>query len=162
MAGPPCSMMVPASQSVHLRRSWRLEGTTSNYKTRLSNRIWKNFVSPLLISWAGFEHGCQGFSPKTDAKVLVPKRMPRFLVPKRMLRFLSQNGCQGFSPKTDAEFFALWESLGGCLELFGDVFFYIFLQNGFFSVFFGEVKEVVVRDHFINTVQDFPSHPNCL
>ena len=53
-------------------------------------------------------------------------------------------------------FFALWESLGGCLELFGYVFFYIFLQNGFFSVFFGEVKEVVVRDHFINTVQDFP------
>ena len=125
MAGPPCSMMVPASQSVHLRRSWRLEGTTSNYKTRLSNRIWKNFVSPLLISWAGFEHGCQGFSPKTDAKVLVPKRMLSFLL-----------------------FGNLWEDVWNCLEMF--------FTEWFFSIFFGEVKEVVVRGHFINTVQDFP------
>ena len=40
----------------------------------------------------------------------------------------------------------LWEDVWNYLEMF-------FLQNGFFSVFFGEVKEVVVRGHFINTVK---------
>ena len=38
----------------------------------------------------------------------------------------------------------LWEDVWNYLEMF-------FLQNGFFSFFFGEVKEVVVRGHFINT-----------
>ena len=66
---------------------------------------------------------------------LVPKRTLSFVVPKRMLSFLLLGN--------------LWEDVWNYLEMF-------FLQNGFFSFFFGEVKEVVVRGHFINTVQDFP------
>jgi len=44
VAGPPCSLMVSACQSVHRRRPWRLEGDTGNWKIRLSNLIWDNFV----------------------------------------------------------------------------------------------------------------------
>ena len=47
MAGPPCSLMVNACQSVHRRRAWRLEGDTGNFKVRMSNRIWKTL-------WLGF------------------------------------------------------------------------------------------------------------
>ena len=44
-AGPPCSLFIGASSSVHMRRDWRLEGNTGVFKVRLANRIWQKFVS---------------------------------------------------------------------------------------------------------------------
>ena len=44
MAGPPCSLFVGASSSVHMRRQWRLLGNVWNRKVRLANLIWANFV----------------------------------------------------------------------------------------------------------------------
>ena len=49
VGGPPCSLLVAASSSVHRRRPWRLLGDTSNSKVRLSNRIWENCVPTLLM-----------------------------------------------------------------------------------------------------------------
>ena len=47
IAGPPCSLHVAASQSVH-RRSWKnLFGDTNNMRVRLSNLLWVNFVNQL-------------------------------------------------------------------------------------------------------------------
>ena len=47
MAGPPCSLHVSASQSVHCRAEGQLLGNVNNFKVRLSNRIWSNFVPGL-------------------------------------------------------------------------------------------------------------------
>ena len=47
VAGPPCSLMVNACVSVHKRAADNLRGDESNFKVRLSNRIWENFA-PLL------------------------------------------------------------------------------------------------------------------
>lgn len=47
IAGPPCSLHVAASQSVH-QRSWKnLYGNTENMRVRLSNLLWVNFVNRL-------------------------------------------------------------------------------------------------------------------
>ena len=45
VAGPPCSLYVGACISVHQRTVENPEGNTANFKVRLSNRIWRNFVS---------------------------------------------------------------------------------------------------------------------
>ena len=50
-AGPPCSLHVSASQSVHCRCETRLLGNQCNFKVRLSNRIWRNFASRLYKIW---------------------------------------------------------------------------------------------------------------
>ena len=60
MAGPPCSLHVSASQSVHCRSEGRLLGNTRNYKVRLSNRIWTNFVPRL---WSPSSRFPIGFLP---------------------------------------------------------------------------------------------------
>jgi hypothetical protein len=52
LGGPPCSLMVGASASVHMRRTWRLLGNQANAKVRLSNAIWMN-MAPMLQGSAG-------------------------------------------------------------------------------------------------------------
>ena len=47
MSGPPCSLHVSACQSVHKRAEGRLLGDTRNFRVRLANRIWANFVPGL-------------------------------------------------------------------------------------------------------------------
>lgn len=49
MAGPPCSLCVSASQSVHMRSYSKPLGDTQWWKVRLSNRIWINFVPRLCF-----------------------------------------------------------------------------------------------------------------
>ena len=44
VAGPPCSLHIAASQSVHQRSLDNLMGNTRNMRVRLSNLIWINFV----------------------------------------------------------------------------------------------------------------------
>lgn len=44
VAQPPCSLMGPACQSVHKRSKANPAGDQSNYKVRLSQRIWLNTV----------------------------------------------------------------------------------------------------------------------
>lgn len=43
--GPPCSLFVAASSSVHRRQPWRLEGDTSRFCVRLANQVWRNMVA---------------------------------------------------------------------------------------------------------------------
>ena len=44
ISGPPCSLMVAASQSVH-RRTWtNLMGNIQNKRVRLSNILWSNYA----------------------------------------------------------------------------------------------------------------------
>ena len=47
VAGPPCSLHVAASQSVHKRSESRPMGDESFLSVRCSNRIWLNFVARL-------------------------------------------------------------------------------------------------------------------
>ena len=49
----PCSLMVGASASVHMRRTWRLLGNQANAKVRLSNAIWMN-MAPMLQDLQGW------------------------------------------------------------------------------------------------------------
>ncbi|CAK9026387.1 unnamed protein product, partial [Durusdinium trenchii] len=49
IAGPPCSLFVAASQSVHRRSVSNLNGNLQNAKVRCSNRIWTNFAVCLLV-----------------------------------------------------------------------------------------------------------------
>ena len=44
VAGPPCSLHIAASQSVHQRSLDNLMGNTRNMRVRLSKLIWINFV----------------------------------------------------------------------------------------------------------------------
>lgn len=49
ISGPPCSLMVAASQSVH-RRTWtNLMGNIQNKRVRLSNILWSNYVVCLQV-----------------------------------------------------------------------------------------------------------------
>ena len=47
VGGPPCSLFIGASSSVHLRHIWTPWGDRTNKKVRLSNLIWANFVPSL-------------------------------------------------------------------------------------------------------------------
>ena len=47
VAAPPCSMFGPACSSVHRRSLSAPQGDLRNFKVRLSNRIWMNFVTGL-------------------------------------------------------------------------------------------------------------------
>lgn len=42
--GPPCSLFIGASSSVHRRRTWRLYGDCSRFCVRLANAIWSNWA----------------------------------------------------------------------------------------------------------------------
>ena len=44
-----CSLHGPACQSVHRRSARNPEGNLSNFKVRLSNRIWANFAARRLV-----------------------------------------------------------------------------------------------------------------
>eukprot|EP00435_Cladocopium_sp_Y103_P072988 s131_g42.t1 len=87
MAGPPCSLHVSASQSVHERSEICLQGNCKNFKVRLSNRIWRNFAEFLrailhrgiLIaieqpcsSWAFRQHHVTGIFHNLGAQVERP------------------------------------------------------------------------------------------
>lgn len=49
VCGPPCSLMVGASQSVHQRSFLNLLGNTANLRVRCANRIWLNFGIVLMV-----------------------------------------------------------------------------------------------------------------
>ena len=59
VAGPPCSLHIGASSSVHQRSMFRPRGNSLNFKVRLSNRIWDNFAPWLhrkrLRVWSGLK-----------------------------------------------------------------------------------------------------------
>lgn len=46
-AAPPCSLMVAACASVHMRSWLRPQGFTGVFKVRLANRIWRNTAAGL-------------------------------------------------------------------------------------------------------------------
>jgi len=49
MVSPPCSLFVAASASVHCRSVSQPEGAQSNFKVRMSQRIWLNTVAFLML-----------------------------------------------------------------------------------------------------------------
>ena len=52
VSAPPCSLMGPACASVHCRSVDFPEGDLSNFKVRLSQRIWLNWaIALMLICW---------------------------------------------------------------------------------------------------------------
>lgn len=53
LGGPPCSMFVGASASVHMRYDFDVLGNTYNQKVRLSNLIWANCVLSLHLCLRG-------------------------------------------------------------------------------------------------------------
>lgn len=53
VCGPPCSMFVSASQSVHQRRLGNIWGDEGNLRVRCANRIWLNFagIQPCCVDF---------------------------------------------------------------------------------------------------------------
>lgn len=49
VCGPPCSLHVSASQSVHMRSWSKLWGNIENMRVRCSNRIWLNFATRIFM-----------------------------------------------------------------------------------------------------------------
>ncbi len=99
LAGPPCSLFVWLSSSVHKRRPGRLLGDTSVRKVRLSNLIVENLVALLRIAfqrgvWWVMEQPTSSWMFKQDSVMELRSRCAAQLV----VTFMGQFGHEMCKP----------------------------------------------------------------
>ena len=73
MAGPPCSLFVFMSSSIHMRSSNDETGDETNYKVRMANHIVRNYLEALSavkrngrLLWSVTEQPVSSHMPKLD------------------------------------------------------------------------------------------------